>query len=359
MNDDYDVIKRPKGNGKFRIIHAPKPHLKKKQQDILKTLQGLGIYPGNHLHAYFKRRSIKTNAEALLIRDDGILRSPDCILKLDIKDFFTSVTLGNLRQSLEYEKVPKWLLDEIEANCFILFDRETLYGKRLVPVLPQGAPTSPFLSSLMMKRVTSMIRGLIRKWNRKHYCPAVFSAYCDNITVASDDPKIWNLIHPIDFILNENGLTLNWDKVKFHQKPASFVVCGVQMNEKIGPKRSYWRSLRADLHNALCDLRSGLAPAGFYLEKGARTVVRRMSGLVGKPGLVNEDDLDPRVRTWLRNSGNRKIIPVPFESWKGKISFIRSLDPSKADTLQEKFDELMRATCVRNDSSSGARKTTP
>lgn len=357
MNNDYRVIKIPKGNGEFRTIHSPKPHLKRKQKDILKTLQGLRIYPGNHLHAYFKRRSVRTNAEALLIKDDDKLRSPDCILKLDIKDFFPSVTFGNLEASLIYEKVPGWLIDEIQANCFIIVQKDRGYGMRDIPVLPQGAPTSPFLSSLMMKRVTAQIRGLIKKWNRNHYCPAVFSTYCDNITVASDDPKIWNLIHPIDFILGKSGLALNRDKVKFHRKPASFVVCGVQMNSKIGPKRSYWRKLRADLHNALCDLRSGLAPAGFYLREGHRTVLRRINGIAGKPGLMDEKYLKSGV--FKTNVMTRRTRPVPFESWAGKISFIRSLDPSKADSLQKKFDELVRETCTRNGSSSCAKKTTP
>jgi hypothetical protein len=356
MNSDYTVIKIPKGKGKFRTIHSPKPHLKKKQKDILQTLQGLRIHPGHHLHAYFKRRSVKTNAEALLVRDNGTLRSPDCILMLDIKDFFPSVTFGNLEESLNYERVPGWLIDEIYKNCFIIVKRETPYGTRNVSVLPQGAPTSPFLSSLMMKRVTAQIRGLIKKWNRENYCPAVFSAYCDNITVGSDDANIWKLIHPIDYILNENGLTLNWEKVKFHKQPASFVVCGVQMNSKIGPKRSYWRKLRADLHNALCDLRSGLAPAGFYLKCGPRKVIRMMSKIRGESGLVDKKDLDP----WAMQhcTTGTKIIPVPFETWKGQISFIRSLDPSKADTLQKKFDELVRETCQRKQGSSSCSKTT-
>jgi hypothetical protein len=356
MNKDYNVIKRSKGNGKFRTIHAPKPHLKKKQHAILEALKGLRIHPGHHLHAYFRGRSVKTNAEALLIRDNGILRSPDCILKMDIENFFGSVTLGNLKPALNYEGVPQWLQNEIEQNCFIIVKKNNYHE---ILVLPQGAPTSPLLSSIFMKRVTAQIRGAIRKWNRNNYCLAVFSVYCDNITVGSDDPKVWNLKHIIEFILNKNGLTMNLGKLHFHRQPASFVVCGVQMNSKIGPKRSYWRGLRADLHNALTDLRSGLTPAGFYLEKGARTVVRRMSGIAGQSGLIEKDDLDTRVTTWLRNGGIKKVLPVPFESWQGKISFVRSLDGSKADSLQKKFDELVRETCTRKGSSSGTKKKAP
>lgn len=317
------------------------------------------IHPGYHLHAYFRRRSIRTNAEALMIRDGDILRSPDCILKLDIQDFFTSITWGNLQPVLRYEKVPLWLRNEIRTNCFIIIQRDRGYGTKPIPVLPQGTPTSPLLSSIFMKCITAKIRGLIRKWNRKNYCLAVFSVYCDNITIGSDDPKVWNLIHPIEHILIEHGLDLNTNKTQFHQKPASFVVCGVQMNDKIGPKRRYWRNLRTDIHNALYDLRSGLAPAGFYLRDKDRTAIREMSGIVGYWGLVNENDLGLRTKEWLANIDNWKVRPVPFESWQGKISFIRSLDRSKADSLQNKFDELTRETCTRKDSSSGAKKTKP
>lgn len=348
MNNDYNVIKIKKKNGDFRIIHAPKPALKKKQKEILETLKSMRIHPGRYIHAYFYKRSIKTNAEALLLRDNGVLRSPDYILKLDVENFFTSASWPNIRPALYRERVPIWLRNEIRKYCFIGHP----------PVLPQGAPTSPFLSSLLMKRVASMIMGLLKKWNRKCYCPAVFSIYCDNITVASDDPKIWNLKYPIAYLLEQVGLNINSNKTEFHKKPAPLVVCGVQINDKIGPPRSYWRSLRADLHNALTDLRSGLAPAGFYIEDKARKTIREKAGISNRSGLRGIGSFDSKTIKWWGQNSHR-VKPVPFETWRGKIAFVQGLDPAKGASLRKKFDELMEATCRGKGSSSGAKPTNP
>jgi len=349
----YQIIKIPKQDGGFREIRVPDAKLKKKQLEILGWLKRLKIHPGYHIHAYMRGRSVRTNAEALLLREgDGTLRSPDCILKIDITDFFHSITQRHVTESLEYERAPLWLIDEINDNCFAKINGQM--------VLPQGAPTSPLLSSVAMKRIISMIRAYIIRWNRDHHCPVTFSAYCDNLTFGCDSREVWKIIYPVSYILESEGFEINESKTKFHHKPARLVICGVQINDKIGPKRSYWRSMRADLHNAITDLRAAIVPAGFYLDNEFRKRIRKAQGIEKKNGLTTILDLNQEARKVLDEARKQKaIIPIPMDRWKGKISFITSLDPDKGATLKAKFSELENLICSRKAATSSSAQTTP
>ena len=68
MNNRYREVRIPKNGGGFRTIHVPDTALKRQQLKILKSLKALRIGPGNHIHAYMKGRSVRTNAEALMIQ---------------------------------------------------------------------------------------------------------------------------------------------------------------------------------------------------------------------------------------------------------------------------------------------------
>jgi len=349
----YQIVKIQKRGGGFREIRIPDAKLKKKQLEILGWLKRLKIHPGYHIHAYMRGRSVRTNAKALLLKQaDGTLRSPDCILKIDISDFFHSVLEHHVEESLSYERAPKWLIDEIKDTCFDMID-----GKK---ALPQGAPTSPFLSSVAMKRIVSLIRGLIIRWNREHHCPVVFSAYCDNLTFGCDSREVWKLLYQVRYILESEGFEINENKTRFHHKPARLIVCGVQINDKIGPKRSYWRSMRADLHNAITDLRAAIVPAGFYLDNEFRKQIRQAQGIEKKDGLVTLLGLNQEARKILNKAKRKKaIIPVPMDQWKGRIAFITSLDQNKGAALKAKFDELENLTCSMKAATFSSARMTP
>jgi RNA-directed DNA polymerase len=152
----------PKSNGGKRTILAPKPELKAIQRKILSALlERTTVSP--MAHGFVKERSIITNAKQHVGRE--------YVLRLDLKDFFPSITFKRVRGmfiSLGYSfavaSVLALLCTEYHREPF---DRDgTIYhvsiGKRH---LVQGAPTSPSLSNLIAYHLDYRLHGLATKRN--------------------------------------------------------------------------------------------------------------------------------------------------------------------------------------------------
>ena len=123
----YKSFKIKKRNGTDREIDAPDPYLRKIQKIILTEI----LYEKDLIHpnceGFVKGRSIFTNAERHT--------QQNILWKIDIRDFFPSITTQRVVNTLQY----------IGFNEFIsikLAELMTYKGR-----LPQGAPTSPYLSN--------------------------------------------------------------------------------------------------------------------------------------------------------------------------------------------------------------------
>ena len=90
IEKNYRIYKIKKRNGKYRTIYEPKPLLKHIQKQILANiLNDRSI--SKYATAYHKGLSIKANALPHVKKD--------VILKLDIKDFFESISFMNVYNS--------------------------------------------------------------------------------------------------------------------------------------------------------------------------------------------------------------------------------------------------------------------
>ena len=341
MNPGYAVIRIPKAGGGIRVLHVPCASLKAEQKNVLKVLRKFVLSFGPFVHGYARKRSIKTNAENLVLMRDGKYWAPTFLLKLDIKDFFSNVTDGLVLECLAKEQVPAWLWEGVRLKCFI-----DLNGKR---VLPQGAPTSPFLSALVMKYVSIRLSGLLKQ--SPSWCPSRLSVYADNITFSSDAP-MYGWIPKVRYVLGKFGLELREDKIRVSRKPGRQIICGVQINDKIGPPRAVWRNLRAELHNAWMDRMAGLVPSGYRLDQQTRRDIRFSAGTRGLSGVVKKKDLPHLARDFLKG---KKIEPLPLSRWQGQISFVKSLDPAKGEQLEKLFQKVEDVCSRRGKTSSSAR----
>jgi hypothetical protein len=324
----YHCFKIRKQSGGYRTISAPNPELKEVQNTIYKALMRLGIGAGPLLHAYVRHRSIKTMAQSLQIRDDeGTPRTPHYMLKIDIKDFFPSLTKKVVMEACKKARVPAYYWNLVGSYCF-QYDE-----KRGEWILPQGSPASPFLSNLVMRQAAARINGVVKSWNRSKHFLTKFAAYCDNLAFTADDPAIVALIYPTERILKTYGLVLNKEKIRFLKAPARKEVCGVVMSDHTAPRKEYWRMLRAQLFNALVDVRAGHAPPGFCLTPEARKKIREDAGILGKEGYK---------RKITNGEGDR--IPIPWGEWKGRISFVTMLHPEKGKQLAMMLADLEKET---------------
>jgi hypothetical protein len=326
------VIRIPKKDGGIRIIHKPDQELHARLKKILAMLKNHRLSFGPFVHGFVRRRSIKTNAQALMVYDENKNPRPlTYMLKLDIIDYFHHVTEGLVQRVLRKEHLPDWEIEIIMDSCIVSKDVPN-------PCLPQGFPTSPFLAALLMKYLSFRLYGLC-----KRISPAFqtkMAIYADNITFASDSSEVRSFGNPVNYILEKFGMESKY--AKFVSTKGRMIVCGVQLNKDgVGPPRKYWRTLRAEIFNACRDRQAGLVPAGFRLSVSDRDQLRKNAQIAGVPGLVKKKLLSNDVKDALKKA-KKRAVPISFEEWRGKIEFIRSLDPDKGESLMNLFKETCR-----------------
>ncbi len=155
------------------------------------------------------------------------------ILKLDIKDFFPSISTSSIYHvfvDCGYATGVSVLL----ARCV------TLKGG-----LPEGAPTSPALSNLVMNNFDAKL---------SEYCLSKgirYTRYADDMTFSGNLKKRNELIRVVSQMLAVMGLKLNTSKVRVLRDNNHQIVTGILVNEKLNTPRSFRRSLRLECHYAL------------------------------------------------------------------------------------------------------------
>lgn len=216
----FYILKR---NGKKRQINEPYPTLKEIQYWIMNNI--------------LKERNISKYAKAY-VPNAGIIdnvkfhKNQNVIIKLDIKNFFDSITFKDIYtiyRQFGYTKNVSHLL----ANLCTLNNR-----------LPQGSPCSPILSNIFFKSIDERIGAYLRSLNYR------YTRYSDDITISGDikNEQIHAIICFIEKILNEKDLRLNKSKTKILRKNHCQYVTGVVLNNKISAGNKYKKSLRQEIH---------------------------------------------------------------------------------------------------------------
>ena len=163
----------PKRDGSKRTITAPKKHLKAAQRWALRNVYDKLPVHGA-AHGFLLGRSIVTNATAHA--------GADVIVKIDIKDFFPTITYrrvkGLLRKSGLSEGVATLiaLLSTEPPRDAIQHRGKTLYVASGPRALPQGAPTSPAITNALCRRLDRRLSGLARLLGMR------YTRYADDLT---------------------------------------------------------------------------------------------------------------------------------------------------------------------------------
>ena len=107
--------------------------------------------------------------------------------------------------------------------------------------LPQGAPTSPTISNIIMKDFDNAV-GQWCEENKISY-----TRYCDDLTFSADIP-LQNLHFKVCDMLNRWGFEVNESKTKFISNASCQRVTGLTVNEKVTIPKEYKRNLRQEIH---------------------------------------------------------------------------------------------------------------
>ena len=274
IDDNYSIYEiRKKSNPKStRTITAPSPALKTVQWWIYRSILQRDDRVSKYAQGFVERRNIKTNA----IPPEGA----KWLLTLDLKDFFDNVLANRVYDyfvGLGYEKSVCWAL-----TTLCTFQRH----------LPQGAPTSPYLSNLLARQMDDDIAA---------YCSLngfVYSRYADDISISSKD---WNKVPSINDvrkIVEKNGFRLNHNKTKLRHKGQRLEVTGLTIGTAARVPKSFRNEILRELH---------------FCEKYTPTA----------------------------HSNTMYPDKMFYKEWLlGKIQYVRSIDSDVGNKMLERFNNL-------------------
>jgi hypothetical protein len=237
----------PKRDGSARPIWAPLPRLKAAQRWVLANIvEHLPVHGA--AHGFLSGRSTLSNAT--------IHHNPKVVLKMDVKDFFPTVTWrrvkGVFRKAGYREQVATLLaLLCTEAPREVVEHQGTRFYVSLGPrCLPQGAPTSPALTNVLCVRMDQRIAGLAKKLGWR------YTRYADDLTFSlpadhQGEPKLGTLIGLVRRIVAAEGFTIHPDKTRVARRGGNQRVTGLVVNGDAEPRvpRDLRRRVRAALHN--------------------------------------------------------------------------------------------------------------
>ena len=204
----YREFQIKKKNGKLRHINEPLPNLKDIQKWILENI--LYTQKAHKIaKAYLPQRQLKDNAR--------FHTKKPVVIAMDIKDFFPSIhqdDISRIFARMGYSD----LLSSMFAKLTCLNN-----------ALPQGAPTSPYLSNLYMY---DFDEAVIR------YCvenQIIYTRYADDLTFSSkyDNLDIKALQNMVEQQLAKKHLQLNGQKTRIMRRDQRQIVTGVVVNERV------------------------------------------------------------------------------------------------------------------------------
>jgi RNA-directed DNA polymerase len=188
----------------YRTINAPNSDLKVIQRKILDLIISKTKLP-NYVYGHGPLKSIVHNAMTHV--------KNDCLLNVDIKDFFPSV---------HYMKVHKLFceLGFSEEQALLLTKLTTLKK-----CLPQGAPTSPYIASLVLNNLDNRINELCKK-NRLTY-----TRYFDDISI-SGSQRVFELLPTLSTIVKSEGYELHevGDKINMYKFGDPKIITGITIS---------------------------------------------------------------------------------------------------------------------------------
>lgn len=209
-----------KANGKERPIDEPLPDLKHVQYWILSNiLEKIPVSP--HAKAFVKKRGVKENAR--------FHRAQSVVVTMDIKDFFPSVNINSIAtifNNLGYSS---------DVSSFLAYLCCYEYS------LPQGAPTSPYLSNIRLKNFDERIAEYtIEKKIR-------YTRYADDLTFSgSFNPH--HLIKRVSDWLYEEGFSLNPQKTRVAYQNARQEVTGIVVNSHMQVAKFDRKKIRQEVY---------------------------------------------------------------------------------------------------------------
>jgi RNA-directed DNA polymerase len=282
--DGYRFVylkKRIPGRSSLRMISIPPPSLAEAQRWLVdNVLRYTSPHPASF--AFHPESSPVQAAE----------QHPNTkwLLKVDIEDFFHSVSEGTVSAIFARLGFPRLLAFEFARLCTIALDRGPgknptprtepieFYESKFEGFLPQGAPTSPMLANLAMVTVDTKLSA------HAHASGFRYSRYADDLAFSSDTNRSIAEMHALQRevcrVLNESGFRPNLRKTVIRGPGSRRIVLGMSVDGS-APRlsREYKDNIRLHLHYLTSD---GHGPAKHALARktGISSMYHHVRGLI-------------------------------------------------------------------------------
>ena len=286
--DHYSYRALQKPDGSLRLIEAPKRRLKRIQRQILTGILDR-VPPHPAAHGFVHGRSIRSFAAPHT--------GQPVVLRIDLADFFPSFHRARIQTLFRTLGYPEPVADLLGGLCTHIAplhlltdvaDRE-VYG---APHLPQGAPTSPALANMCCYRIDCRLSGLAK------VAGANYTRYADDLAFSGGtefDRGVGRFATHVASILLEEGFRVNHRKTRIMRRGVRQHLAGLTINHHTNVNRRDFDSLKAILTNCI---RHG-------------------------PGTQNRD-AHPNFRAHL----------------EGRVAFVHSINPERAQRLQALFQQI-------------------
>lgn len=221
LEKHYHTVYLPKSDGSKRKLSVPDLILKPVQKSIADNI--LIQYPiSKYAKAYKPGSSIQKNARPHVGKKK--------ILKLDIEGFFDHILYSRVKDTVFYE-------EKYSESIRILLTMLCYYNDSL----PQGAPTSPAITNIIMYDFDEMVGAFCNEKN------IAYTRYCDDMTFSGyfDEREI------ISFVkgeLRKLGLFLKNRKTAVISASKRQVVTGIVVNEKMNVTKDYKKTIRQEIY---------------------------------------------------------------------------------------------------------------
>ena len=211
----------PKHDGSKRKLSVPDLILKRVQKSIADNI--LTQYPiSNYAKAYKAGSSVQRNALPHVGKKK--------ILKLDIEGFFDNILFSRVKEVVFRE-------DKFSEPIRILLTMLCYYKESL----PQGAPTSPAITNIIMYDFDEKVGKYCAENNIS------YTRYSDDMTFSGDfDEKL--VIAFVKDELRKLGLFLKSRKTAVIPNTKRQTVTGIVVNEKIGLTKDYKNKIRQEVY---------------------------------------------------------------------------------------------------------------
>jgi hypothetical protein len=223
------------------------------------------------------------------------------VLHMDLDNFFASVSAQQIREALETA--------EYSPEAVATISRLVCYDNSL----PQGFPTSPFLSNVVFRDLDRHLASLADKLELS------YSRYADDLVFSGSQTD--RAIAPVAALVSNAGWAVNPAKTRVQYRGNHQYVAGLTVFDHVQPRlpRSLKRRYRAKAHM--------IAKVGYEVycaEFGdeSEDFPRRLIGMARYMASVEPDVGQPILQVFLSHI-DLDYFPQSEEDWPGEIAAIR------------------------------------